>query len=489
MTGTREGLVETAQGLVRGQKTGAVWSWMGLPFAEPPVGPLRFRAPQPPRPWTGVREASRAAATALQPGTFPEPLDGLLNQRSEDCLFLNVWSPAADGRKRPVVVWIHGGSYETGSGDAYRGHLLAEQGDIVFVSINYRLGALAFLNLRGLFDDERFDANVGLLDQVAALRWVKENIAAFGGDPERVTIAGESAGSGSVVSLMVMEAARGLFHGAISQSAGLTLTTDWEDSLRIAQEFAGQLGVGRDTRERLWQLPASHLLRAMHATKKTRPEGFMTRPYFDGQVLPASLEEAYARPTPNVPLLIGSNLDEHRYFTVLRVPVLPLTRARLANTLMIRLGAQAADELLRLYPDDARGLTDLGSDLSFTMPGIHFSERHVRHAPVWRYRLDYPSPLFKLGAMHALDLFLLFPYPALISRLLLGRATPELKALQQRFQQHWLHFVREGRPRDDWPAYELEKRQTLLFNLSDQVVSDPHGERRRAWAGRDAPVR
>ncbi|OJH37325.1 carboxylesterase/lipase family protein [Cystobacter ferrugineus] len=481
-------IVDTSTGKLRGRRMGGVHAWLNIPYAAPPVGPLRFREPQPVQPWTGIRDATRFGASALQPPLIPGPLNTVISsssQFSEDCLYLNVWSPAADGRKRPVWVWIHGGAYDLGGGSQYLGHELAKQGDIVFVSINYRLNAFGFLNLGGLFEDERFAHNAGLLDQVAALRWVKENIEAFGGDPTRVTIGGESAGSASVVTLMVMKAARGLFHGAIAQSAGMSLHADWNTSLDIAQEFASQLGVGRDNRDQLWSLPAPLISRAMQRTKKTRPEGLTTRPYFDGHVLPPSLKDARAIPTPNIPLLIGTNLDEHRFFSVLRLPIMPLKRPRLANLLTRRLGAERADKILALYPDTERGLTDLGSHAIFTMPSIHFSEQHAQHAPTWRYRLDYPSPFLGLGAMHALDLFLLFPFPPGLTRLLLGKPTPELEALAQRMKRHWLRFVREGRPEEGWPAYDLETRKTLLLNLEDELVADPEGERRRAWAERD----
>ena len=484
-------LVETKQGTVRGKRDGEVYAWLHLPYAAPPVGPRRFQGPQPPASWAGVRDATQAGASAIQPPMFPEPLHTVFNGRdrySEDSLFVNVWSPGADGRKRPVCVWIHGGAFETGNGAMYSGRELAAMGDLVFVSINYRLNAFGFMNLAGLFEDERFEHNPGMLDQVAALRWVRDNIEAFGGDPGRVTIAGESAGSASVLTLMVMDAARGLFHGAIAQSAGLTLHHEWKDSLDLAQDFANRLGVSRYNRERMWSLPTAHISQAMEETKRARPQRLATRPYFDGRVLPRSYAEALAKRTPDIPLLIGTNRDEHRFFSVLKATNIPLTRASLANALLRGLGPEASEAILAHYPDTERGLSDLGTELVFTLPSLHFCEQHLAHAPTWRYRLDFPSPFLGFGAMHALDLLLLFPMPAPMRRLVLGRSTPELEALARRMKEHWVHFVREGRPGDDWPAYELEKRQTHIFDLRDQLLSDPDGERRRAWAGRDVII-
>ena len=473
-------IVETTQGKLRGSRVGRVCVWRGIPYAAPPVGNLRFRAPAPPLPWIGIRDALRVGRAAVQ----PTPL-----LQSEDCLTLIVWSPAADGAKRPVLFWIHGGAFEIGTGADYRGQEFAELGDIVVVTINYRLGPFGFLNLRGLFRDQRLDHNVGLLDQVAALRWVKGEIARFGGDPDRVTIAGELAGGGSVLLLMQMDETRGLFRGGIAQSpSGPNLNDSWEASLDTAQEFAGVLGIGQDNVDDLWALPARRLRAAMQDTKKIRREGLSTRPYYDGTVLRASMEAARAKPGQAIPLIIGTNHDEHRQFTALKSGLLPLTRSRLTNTLTRNFGAEAAAPILRTYAPDTRGRDELGTDLVFAMPAVHVAERHSRIAPVWRYRLDYPSPLFKLGAVHSLDLFLLFSFPRIATRVMLGPATPELEALSMRMKQHWIAFVRNGRPGAAWPAYDVNTRETLIFNLQEQVLSDPERERREIWAGRDAMV-
>ena len=219
----------------------------GLPFARPPVGPLRFRPPEPPEPWSGVRDAARFGPSASQNGALVGPLMSLgISRTGEDCLYLNVWTPAADRGRRPVLVWIHGGAFVLGSGSQmlYDGATLARRGDVVVVTVNYRLGALGFLRLRDRFG-ERLPAsgNEGLLDQVAALEWVRDEIAAFGGDPGSVTIFGESAGAMSCATLLGMPRARGLFHRAILQSGAANYLWPRATASRIADQVLTDLAV------------------------------------------------------------------------------------------------------------------------------------------------------------------------------------------------------------------------------------------------------
>jgi para-nitrobenzyl esterase len=240
-------LVETRRGPVRGVAEGGLAVFRGLPFARPPVGPLRFRPPEPPEPWSGVRDAARFGPSASQNGALVGPLMSLgISRTGEDCLYLNVWTPAADRARRPVLVWIHGGAFVLGSGSQmlYDGATLARRGDVVVVTVNYRLGALGFLRLRDRFG-ERLPAsgNEGLLDQVAALEWVRDEIAAFGGDPGNVTIFGESAGAMSCATLLGMPRARGLFHRAILQSGAANYLWPRATASRIADQVLTDLAV------------------------------------------------------------------------------------------------------------------------------------------------------------------------------------------------------------------------------------------------------
>lgn len=482
-------IVATSSGLVQGRRTGGVSSWLGVPFAAPPIGIDRFAPPHRAPGWIGVRAALSYGASAPQPGVVPLP--GRLARfatsgQSEDCLTLNVWSPAdrPGTARRPVLFWIHGGAFETGAGSFYAGDDLAELGDIVVVTINYRLGPLGFLDLRDLFDDDRFAPNVGLADQLAALRWVQENIAGFGGDPNRVTIAGESAGAGSVCALMVCDRARGLFHGAICQSGGLNLISDRDLAIEIADVFAGQVEVSRENRDDLFGMEPERLLAGMRATKRIRVEKFSTRPFFDGELLPAALTAAWDFDTDPVPLLSGTNRDEVTMFHTLRQKVMPMSRTVVVNAMTHQLGGARTDRILAAYPDDRAGLIQLGTDLGFELPSLEFAQAHGTRAPVWRYRFDYPSPLLfgRIGATHGLELWFLFDMtPARSRRMLLGRDTDEVQALSARMKAHWVNFVRAGDPGGGWRRYDTLDRNTMIFDVADHQRRDPGRERRLVW--------
>lgn len=488
-------VVEIATGLLCGRATtdGRVHTWQGIPYAAPPVGARRFGAPAPPEPWTGVRDATASGRMAVQaPAHRPGPLKiwlGARRGRGEDCLFVDVWAPAEPAAPRPVMVWIHGGSFSGGSGQLDPS-LLVEEGDLVVVTVNYRLGGLGFIDLHDAVggDDERIVSNPGLRDQLAALAWVRENIGAFGGDPDRVTIAGESAGSSSVCALATAPAARGLFHGVIAQSGALTLMIDREDAARTGRLVLDELGVSRERIGRLWELPASAFLRATIACQSRRSGALVTRPWWDGDVLPSTLGAAYDAFAP-VPLIIGSNADEHRTFTWTRRDIMPLTRHSLATALVNSLGGVDAERVLGTYPDDPDGLNDLGSDFVFGMPGIHLAERNATRAPTWNYRFQLPSWIPGLGAFHAIELMLLFPAGGRSERVVFGRRSPARDALAARLRGDWARFVHDGAPGDSWPAYDPDgDRATKIWNLSDGVQFDPGRERREAWAGRDVTI-
>jgi para-nitrobenzyl esterase len=484
-------LVQTAAGPVRGLRQRPVCAWLGVPFARPPVGPLRFRATQPPDPWTAVRNATRYGPSSLQvpllPG-LPKPFFPSLEPSSEDCLYLNVWSPAADGAKRPVLFWIHGGGYAKGTSRYYNGAEYADKGDMVVVTVNYRLGLLGFGNLAGLFDDDRFAHNPGLLDQVAALKWVRDNIERFGGDPGRVTIAGESAGAGSASLLMLMKETAGLFHGAIHQSGAPNQATTWGVSLEIARQFTKLLGIGRDNRDRLWTLPPAALLKAQVALNRVRPENFNTCPYMDGQLFPANSQEFSNLESHPVPLLTGTNADEYTLFTLPGLKRVAQTRAGILNSLNKNYSGATLDRLLAEYPDNPAGTMDLGCDKIFRIPSEHFAERHSAHSTTWRYRFEYSDHLFKkrLGAFHALEL--LFTWPSIKSgkfrTIFYGKERlPRVDALADRMKRHWISFIREGCPESNWPAYNTLTHTNYIFNLTDSLANDPESARRKAWEG------
>ena len=476
----------TALGQLRGVRTAGITAWLGVPYARPPVGALRFRAPQPAAPWTGVRDATRFAPAAPQLATDSPVAEPMVKKcgQSEDCLYLNVWSPAPDSARRPVLVWLHGGAFMMGTGATYDGAAFAAMADIVVVTLNYRLGVLGFCGFGGLWRDAGFDDNVGLLDQRAALAWVYEHVAAFGGDPDRVTIAGESAGSVSVALHLLDEAPR--FRGAIAQSGAMSLASSAERGLEHARMYADAFGVTAATAERLRELPVERLTAVHQQVMLANLGAVTTRPYLDGRVLPATGAELFARPTARVPLLAGSNRDEATLFALLQL--LPTDRAQLETRVRAQVPAERADAILAVYPPDRAGALHLARDAVFGMPMIHLAERH--RAPTWMYRFDWPTPAFggQLGAMHALEVFLMWMDPERrgVQMVLGGPPGAEVRALADRMKRAWLAFVRDGDPGPDWPRYAPPTRTTRLFDVADQLVDDLERERREAWDGIDS---
>ncbi|WP_187292832.1 carboxylesterase/lipase family protein [Beutenbergia cavernae] len=500
-------------GVVRATRFGPAISWRAIPYAAPPTGQLRFAAPRPPLAWDGVRPATVRGPQAPQPNPLlpPQlaPIFGSRGANHEDCLTLDVHVPAAAGPHapgaapsvaadldgpHPVLVWIHGGGFETGTAGDFDGALLAARGRIVVVAINYRLGMLGFGNMLDVVGErdgigaphERVATNVGLRDQIRALEWVRDNIGGMGGDPDRVTIAGESAGACSVSLLMQITAARGLFHQAIAQSGSANMATDRDDAARLAREFCAQVGASREDPSSLWTAPIAEVLRAELVVSQARPSAITCRPWLDGDLLPddyAGLARAGDEPSA-VAFLSGHNREEHTFFRRFARGQFPTTRAAIAVALDDAVGPVRAAELLALYPDDDAGLTALGTDLAFTMPGIQHSDRQARSANVWRYRLDYRSPAFGLGAFHGLDVLLLWPQRSLTRLLVLGR-DPSGPELADRMQRHWAHFVAHGTPdpdlAPDWTAYDPRNRTTMLFGADDVVASDPERGRREVW--------
>ena len=505
-------LVTTASGTVAGVRGAATCSFRGIPYAAPPVGPLRFAAPRRAAAWEGVRDARSAAPSCVQMTSFPLP--GLLVQavgtaggRSEDCLVLDVHTPADPAaapddpasveRARPVLVWVHGGAFAFGRCDDFDGRALAARGDVVVVCLNYRLAAFGFVDVHGVLAGtphaDRAATNPGLRDQVAALEWVRENVAAFGGDPERVTIAGESAGAASVVTLMAAPATRGLFRGVLASSGTINQVADAAAATSVARELSARLGASGERPENLWTASTGRVLAAMRATSSTRFQELVTRPWWDGDLLPGSEEAGLAavaaRAAEGVRVLAGTNRDEYAFFTRTRFEVVPLDRERLALSLAEQLGPADAARVLATYPRTRAGLTALGTHALFTVPvGRTLDAIADAGGTAWGYRLDWSSPLLGMGAYHSLDLTLLWPSRPVVRRLVLGVRDPEaaapVNAMAQRMARRWLAFVRDGDPDAGlpWPTWSSERRPTLLLDESDAVVERPDAERLDRWA-------
>ncbi len=479
-------VVEIESGTLAGSARGAVDVWLGVPFAEPPVGRLRFTAPVAVRPWRGVRPAT-AVGGAAQQLTAVTASTRQLGSPSEDCLYLNVYAPAEPGPPRPVLVWIHGGSYASGSGALYNGSGLAAGGDVVVVTLNYRLGVFGFVDL-GAVTDAEVPSNLGLRDQIAALRWVRDNIAAFGGDPERVTVAGESAGSVSVSLLLTAPSARGLFRSAIMQSGSYSLIHGGEVRLEVARRYADELSLGPSDGDRLWEMPAERLLAAQRAVRRAVRGTVPAAPWFDGDLVPASLAAAQAAVRPEVPLLIGHNHDEVTMFQLLPGDIMPTTRSALTTRLRKALEPEHAEAVIGAYPDSLLGTRALGTDLNFAVPTRHFGERHrAAGGPTWCYRFDAAVPL--IGATHASELPYLWDWTGPASVILRGRPTGARRALGRRLKDHWTAFVRDQAPGPDWPAFTLPERPTTVFRPDGDAVETGGAPRHEVWRGIDVMPR
>jgi para-nitrobenzyl esterase len=492
-----EPIVETQNGKIKGIEQGSIRVWKGIPFAQAPVGNLRFRPPQPAQPWSGVWEATTFSPTSMQ--IIPPALSGFGGEKpepmSEDCLYLNVWSPAADDSKRPVMVWIHGGAFVTGSGSiaSYSGASFAERHNIVVVTLNYRLGTLGFLHLGDLAGEEYADSgNCGILDQIAALQWVHNNIASFGGDPENVTVAGESAGAMSVGTLLAMPAAQGLFQRAILESGACHNVTPSEHATEVTQAMLQQLNIAPDQISGLLEVPAEQLLLAQEAIARRFP-GLLYMPVINGNALPRHpsvlLKEGAAR---DIAILIGTNRDESRLFTLMAPDGPQVNEKRLQEFF-----GDAAQETLAIYTNDTESKTpsdawsDILTDEMFRISVIRLAEMQVNQgAPVWMYRFDWPSPAFdgRLKACHALEIPFVFNTLHTPGLAMLTGDGPERQAIAERMHGAWAAFVRNGDPNGNntpsWPQYDSTRRATYIFNVEDQVIDDPQGRERECWNGK-----
>jgi para-nitrobenzyl esterase len=482
-------IVATDAGQVEGALSAdsKVHVFKGIPFAAPPVGDLRWKAPQPIAKWDGVRKATEFGARCMQARVY-----GDMNFRddgpSEDCLYLNVWTPSTTSRL-PVMVWIFGGGFAAGSTSEPRqdGEMLAKKG-VVVVSMNYRLGLFGFFSHPGLTKESGHNAsgNYGLMDQLAALEWVRKNVAAFGGDPHKVTIFGESAGSFSVSAQMASPLAKGLFHSAIGESGaffGNTLRTkSLADAEADDQKFAESIGA--DSLEALRALPADRLLDAAG-----KPGGIRFRPIIDGYFFPEDVHAIFASgKQSHVPLLAGWNADEGNYQNIFKGEA--PTPENFAARLHVLFGDQA-DTLLKLYPagtDDQtrRSAQDLAGDQFIGFSTWKWIEMQLATggSRVFRYEFDDAPPPAKdsttpsRGAYHSAEIE--FVFEALASKNLPWR--PEDEKLSDQMSSYWTNFAKKGDPNGPglphWPAYNAHsKYEVMHLSASPQPAPDEHRAR------------
>jgi para-nitrobenzyl esterase len=478
--------VRLTSGSVSGRTEDDLAVFRGLPFARPPVGELRLAAPMPGEPWAGVREAIAFGPPPPQSGVMGAPA---VPDADGDWLTLNIWSPDLGAARLPVMVWIHGGGYVYGwSGDPlFDGAALARDG-VVVVTFNYRLCAEGFGHFPGA------PANRGLLDQVAALRWVQDNIVAFGGDPGQVTVFGESAGAGSIAALMVMPSATGLFQRAIAQSVpGMYFSEAL--AADIAAAIAGRLGLAPSARE-LARLSPSRLNDAadevadtMGANARWGQAAHLRTPFapvVDGEVLPAVPWQALAGGAASgVELIVGHTRDEYRLFMAVNGELAAIAPEQLDAALRILAPDPGAYRAAHPAVGPERLYELLHSDWLFRMPSLRLAQAHCPHGPTHLYELTWNAPGMggeTLGACHGLGLPLTFGnLSAGAAAFLIGhRPPPEAAWLATRVRAAWTAFAATGDP--GWPVYDPHERRTWIIDTEPAVRSYPEETSRRLWA-------
>ncbi|OXM14934.1 carboxylesterase/lipase family protein [Paenibacillus herberti] len=488
-------LLRVRSGQLQGIRQNGVRAWKGIPFAQPPVGERRFKKPLPPASWGGIRQAHTPGPLCPQPvdptgGPFGLVRTGI--PQAEDCLYLNVWAPEEPtDEPLPVMVWIHGGSFVTGGGGLpiFDGANLAKRGGLIVVTVSYRVGALGFLHLGPYADPadpDGYVSNAGLLDQIASLEWIRENIASFGGDPSRVTVFGESAGSMSIAALLAMPAAKGLFSRAIMQSGASQALPDQQGRV-VTGAYLDMLDGG--SLDKLAELPAAELLRTADRLKRAAGEStiMLFQPVVDGKTLPLEpLQAVAAGSAGGVDLVIGTNRDEGVLFV--RPGMKLLSDEDNARAYVAVTGAPEAAAWVAEYPRTIEGQQQVMTDLFFLRSSLLFAEAQMQHARVWLYRYDFISPGHPVlsTAFHAAEI------PFVFGNLELLRAggieiDARMESVSTAAQEAWLAFANTGSPATaklDWPAYEAGQHAVMLLDADSRVELDPEADKRRMLTGK-----
>ncbi|MEV8369856.1 carboxylesterase/lipase family protein [Microbacterium sp. NPDC064584] len=499
----------TSRASFRGTASGAAEVFKGIRYAEAPVGERRWRDPVP-HVARGEVDATTFGAIAPQQ-TNPALNLGPDAVQDEDCLFLNVWrrQGTSEDAGRPVMVWLHGGAYTFGSSSQpmYDGAALVQTGDVIVVTLNYRIGALGFLDLSSLSTPEDvFDGNLALKDILLALRWVQHNIAGFGGDPERVTVFGESAGGGLVTTLLATPSAEGLFHRAIAESSPATSMYGPKRAGEVAQRFLTETGLDASALPRLRELPADEIVRAtmavFAAVPTAAPGTLAFAPVVDGELVPEAPASALKEGRGlAVPLMIGTNRDEASFFRFMKSPLMPVTKDDIermfadmrAENPDVELPSREA--VLAGYEGVRQKVLGLGiaRDIAFRLPTIWIAEGHSAVAPVWLYRFDHATRAMNaigIGATHGAELAYVWGNLATGPKdptfWLGGRRTAE--RISERLRARWTAFARGEAPDAAavtdavaWPSYDVQDRQTLVIDAQDRVVEDLDAALRAGW--------
>ena len=498
----------TDLGKIRGYRQDGVLVFKGIPYANPPVGPNRFAPPQPIQPWHDVLDALRFGPVAPQPPsvmpTFPP------EQSEAGCLTLNIWTPNVDDKRRPVLFWIHGGGMLTGSGAASsRGQKLTARGNVVLVSINYRLGILGFLCVPGK------TANIGLLDQVEALKWINRNIARFGGDPANITVFGESAGATSISALFAMPVARGLFKRAIMQSGGiLSPSFTLAGGETLSKRVFSIAGIHYGDLDGLRKLPIEKLLEIYQKATGGILLGKSTPPYIDGEIIPMYPIEAIKRGmTRDIEIMAGTNANEVSIFfafpQVIEAPegVIPsLDNMDIAEFYhragyylhLGRADEELAKRIMDTFVNESRGepfntlkytWEQFFTDMFRIIAVRHVEEQSTFQSKVYSYLFSWKTPEYggKLGAPHSLEIPFVFGTLGNKSVDIFPARNAETDKLSLSMMDAWIDFARHGDPNHSgiphWPAFNTKTRATMVFDKETRVENNLFAERNKAWEG------